>query len=279
MRQIGAVKAESFGVMQGRLSPITRHGYQAFPVDTWAQEFRLAQERSLDHIEWVVDSHTLSSNPLLLKPSTIAAVSEETNVSVVSVCADCFMTQPLDAKTAASRDMFERLLVGMQEIRATHLILPCVDEASVLSAANLNRLYSSLEYALEQTQSTKVEICLEVDLHPEAVRELIENFPSNNLSVNYDIGNSASLGYDPKEEFDAYGDHISVLHVKDRLINGPSVPLGSGSADFSLIASLLISSDFKGVITMQSFRDKAGLAIFDHQREALEKLFTPVLGI
>ena len=244
----------------------------------WAQEFQLAQDRSLDHIEWVVDSSTLSKNPLLLNPSSIAAVSDKTNISVVSVCADCFMTQPLDSKTAASRDMFERLLVGMQEIRATHLILPCVDGASVQLPANFNRLYSSLEYALERSQNTNIELCLEVDLEPRGVRDLIDNFLSRNLGINYDIGNSASLGYDPQEELDAYGDHISVLHVKDRLINGPSVPLGSGSADFSLIASLLISNDFKGVITMQSFRDRDGLAIFDNQREALNTLFTPVLG-
>ena len=37
------------------------------------------------------------------------------------------------------------------------------------------------------------------------------------VKVNYDIGNSASLGYDPREEFAAYGDRVGSVHIKDRV--------------------------------------------------------------
>ena len=43
------------------------------------------------------------------------------------------------------------------------------------------------------------------------------------VKVNYDTGNSASLGYDIKEEFAEYGNLISDIHIKDRLVNAGSV--------------------------------------------------------
>ena len=42
------------------------------------------------------------------------------------------------------------------------------------------------------------------------------------MTVNYDTGNSAALGYDPDEEFKSYGHKITDLHIKDRLLGtGP----------------------------------------------------------
>ena len=37
------------------------------------------------------------------------------------------------------------------------------------------------------------------------------------IKVNYDSGNSASLGYDPTDEFAAYGERVGSVHIKDRV--------------------------------------------------------------
>ena len=55
---------------------------------------------------------------------------------------------------------------------------------------------------------------------------------SKNVTVNYDTGNSASLGFDPVEEFKSYGHKITDLHIKDRLLGDASVPLGTETQIF-----------------------------------------------
>ena len=64
------------------------------------------------------------------------------------------------------------------------------------------------------------------------VRSTLNCQKKTNITVNYDIGNSAALGYDPIEELDSYGDKISDIHIKDRTLNGGPVVLGEGDADF-----------------------------------------------
>ena len=61
----------------------------------------------------------------------------------------------------------------------------------------------------------------------------------DHIKANYDIGNSASLGYDPIVELNAYGHKILNVHVKDRKLKGTTVPLGSGDANIKLVFSKL----------------------------------------
>ena len=49
------------------------------------------------------------------------------------------------------------------------------------------------------------------------------------IKINYDIGNSAAQGYNVIEELDTYGNRISDIHIKDRILNGGPVILGNGN--------------------------------------------------
>ena len=46
---------------------------------------------------------------------------------------------------------------------------------------------------------------------------MLNALPHPVIKVNYDSGNSASLGYSVTEEFAAYGNRIGSIHIKDRL--------------------------------------------------------------
>ena len=67
------------------------------------------------------------------------------------------------------------------------------------------------------------------------------------------------------EEFNAYGEKITDLHIKDRLFGGGSVPLGSGNVNFSKIFEFLFKNNYKGIIIFQAFRDDEGIEIFKKQ--------------
>ena len=92
--------------------------------------------------------------------------------------------------------------------------------------------------------------------------------------MNYDIGNSASLGYIPAEELSAYGERISDVHVKDRAFGGGSVILGKGSANIPEFFELLTQQqeEFDKAITGQQDARTTLDNIAEFQQELLEEV-------
>jgi hexulose-6-phosphate isomerase len=78
------------------------------------------------------------------------------------------------------------------------------------------------------------------------------------LKVNYDSGNSASLGYSVVEEFAAYGDRIGSVHIKDRVRDGGTVPLGQGDADFPALFAELKRLGYANNFVLQVARGLPG---------------------
>jgi hexulose-6-phosphate isomerase len=110
-----------------------------------------------------------------------------------------------------------------------------------------------------------LKISLETDLPPINFQELLENIGLDHIQANYDIGNSASLGFDPKEELEAYGLKILNVHVKDRKLGGTTVPLGTGSADIKKVFRKLNEIGYSGGITIQAARGENDICIAKEQ--------------
>lgn len=262
----------SLGVMQGRLGPMSFGAYQAFPSTSWRQEFDEASKRQLGHIEWVVDTQSLEHNPLLHDPNAIIQAVRDTNVQVLSVCADFLMDTPLTRASQDSWKIFDQVVRGLNLIGATHIIIPCVDHASVRDEDARRDLQSAVHCLYNRYGNDRINLALETDLDAGSFASLLADTDHAFIGVNYDIGNSASLGYSPAEEFDAYGDRITLVHVKDRRFRGGSVPLGTGNADLAFVMRLLSQNEFVGPVTLQCFRDKEGLSVFDEQLAYLNRL-------
>ena len=255
----------SFGVMQGRLSPQFDRGYQVFPWETWQEEFDFAADRGLEHIEWVLDSWRVVENPITAATTTVRKRIDDSGVRVVSVCADYLMDSPLDVDDNTPWVVLRSLIEAMQEVGAEWLVLPCVDHASLRESSSLNRFKRAIEPLAGTLAGTSIQVSLECDLGPIQLGELLHGLDPKVFGVNYDMGNSASLGYVVDEEFDSYGQRISVVHGKDRHLHGGSVPLGQGDADIPRAIERLLELDFTGPVTMQAFRDSDGIAALDRQ--------------
>jgi L-ribulose-5-phosphate 3-epimerase len=255
----------SFGIMQGRLSTQTAHGYQAFPWATWHAEFDLAAQRGLEHIEWVLDTWHLEENPILDKTSAVIERVSETGVKVVSVCADYLMDRPLDVTDPGSWFVLSQLVDAMQRLGAVWLVVPCVDQSSLRTPGSLERFRRVANLLADELSGANIRVSLESDLDPASLALLLTELDSEVFGVNYDIGNSAYLGYSHAEEFDAYGDRISLVHIKDRVFEGGSVTLGHGDADIPGVMERLRQMNFSGPVTMQAFRDLEGIEVLDAQ--------------
>jgi L-ribulose-5-phosphate 3-epimerase len=259
------------GVMQGRLLPKYQNRYQAHPIGYWQKEFEIAKELKLDFIEFIFDYNDAEQNPLLIRSGIkeITSLSKLNDVEVRTICADYFMEAPLHSynqKIATkSQQILQNLVRNSKRIGVTDIIIPCVDQASIIDKKASDRFVRGLTPLLKTAEELNINFALETDLSPQSFSNLLDRFQSENISVNYDIGNSASLGYNPSEEFDAYGHKITDIHIKDRKFKGGSVILGQGDADFNLIFNELRKINYQGIYIMQAFRDDEGIQIFKKQ--------------
>ena len=92
----------------------------------------------------------------------------------------------------------------------------------------------------------------------------MDNLNQKYFGVNYDIGNSAALGFDPTEEFVAYGNRIMNVHVKDRPLGGTTVPLGEGDANLALVFQLLNDYSYEGNYILQAARSGNEISLAKH---------------
>jgi len=265
------------GVMQGRLVPKYQGRYQAFPIGMWQDEFKVAQECGLDLIEFILDFNDAEENPLLKSGGVdeILATSQETSVSVKTICADYFMEAPLhssDGKLAEeSFKILERLLEAAKVLKITDIVIPCVDQSSLKTEEVVNRFIKQIIKIIPTIEKQNINLSLETDLPPKPFIQLLERLNSKNITVNYDIGNSAALGFDSDEELEVYGDRITDIHIKDRVLDGGPVALGEGNADFTKFFNKLKKFNYQGPFIMQVYRDNEGVEIFKKQLSWIKK--------
>ena len=257
--------------MQGRLLPKFQGRYQAHPVGYWENEFHVAKELKLDCIEFILDFNDAEKNPLLKKGGVdeILSIINKTGISVKTVCADLFMEAPLHSEDKVesrhSQKIMKRLLDNVAELGVTDVVVPCVDQSSLANQQAVNRFVKQLMPCVQVAEKKAINISLETDLPPRTFLELLDRFDSEHVTVNYDIGNSAALGYDSDEEFEAYGNRITDVHIKDRELSGGPVILGGGVADFDTVFSKLSEFNYQGPFIMQAYRDEEGVEVFREQ--------------
>ena len=257
--------------MQGRLVPKYKGRFQAHPVGYWQDEFPLAAELGLNCIEFIFDHNDYKTNPLLTDHGRkqIRTICEQTGIRVLSICADYFMEAPLHSEnkkiTLQSLDVLNNLLKAARDLNIKDIVIPCVDQSSIREEHLRNRFTEVLLSIIPKAEQYEVNLSLETDLDPVQFEKLLTALDSPHVTVNYDIGNSAALGYNYTDELGAYGERISDIHIKDRELGGSSVILGSGNADFPGFFEYLKRFNYQGPFIMQAYRDNEGLDIFKKQ--------------
>jgi len=249
------------GFIQGRLSPITNSRIQQFPWDNWQNEFTIASNNDLDLIEWTIDTFNFYSNPLINfnQWEEINTIASKNNILIPSVTCDYFMENPpWKSDIGLIKEGIIAIIQGMKNISAKILVVPLVDNSSLLDSSNADTVKIFFTDLIPVMIQYNVQIAFECDLNPEDLSYFINEFDKNYFGINYDIGNSASLGFDPNKEFEAYGSRITNVHVKDRKLNGPTIPLGEGDADFHRIFGLLHQVNYQGNFILQTARSEEG---------------------
>jgi hexulose-6-phosphate isomerase len=250
--------------MQGRLGPPTDGRFQCFPRDGWRDEFERAARAGLGSIEWIYDVHGADVNPLATSTGVaeIRGLAERHSVAIRSLCADYFMDRPLLRTDATGRHELLTTLAWLidrcRDAGIGHIVLPFVDASRIETEDEAALVVGMLRPALEVAERASVELHLETSLPPRQFAELLQRLPHRMLRANYDSGNSASLGYAPRDEFDAYGPRIGSIHIKDRVRGGGTVPLGTGNADFPALFESIAGVGYRGDFILQVARGEPG---------------------
>jgi L-ribulose-5-phosphate 3-epimerase len=254
----------AIGIMQGRLVPPIDGRIQSFPRERWRDEFALAAAAGLDAIEWIYDLQGADINPIATDDglAEMKRLSTQSRVMVRSLCADYFMERPL--LRSSSQEIEERtgtlvwLLGRCATAGVSRLVLPFVDASRMDSDAEIDRVVEVLGRMLPDVESTGVELHLETSLGPSRFGDMLARLPHPMVKVNYDAGNSASLGYHPVEEFAVYGARVGSVHIKDRAYGGSTVPLGSGDTHFDALFDVLGEAAYQGDFVLQVARGQSG---------------------
>jgi L-ribulose-5-phosphate 3-epimerase len=255
---------ERIGFMQGRLSAMVDGKIQAFPWSDWREEFPRAKALGLTRMEWTIDQDRLRDNPLATGTGQkeILDLARQNAVRISSLTGDCFMQAPFwkaggDAQKALVADL-DLVLASSSTLGAEFVVIPLVDNGKIEKPEQEQALLAVLLERSASLSGQGVKIVFESDLPPAALAQFIEKLPAEVFGINYDIGNSASLGYDCTEEIAAYAPRILNVHVKDRLRGGTTVPLGTGAAELGKAIGLIERSGYAGQYILQTARAADG---------------------
>ncbi len=261
-------KMRSFGIMQGRLTPSNGRGIQFFPFDNWKKEFEIGKQIGLNEIEWIFDYDNYIENPILSKNgiSEIKECIRNEEIKVKSVCFDYFMRRPFYKTKAEDRlayrqenvEFVKRVVDGMNQIGATILEVPMVDDSSIQTPEERRLMVDFLQEVLSIAEDCGIYIGCETDMPVGVFREFLDEINHPRIKANYDSGNSSGLGYNHWDELHNLAEYVANVHIKDRVFHGTTVALGTGSANFEDVFSSLKDIDYRGSIILQAARSEDG---------------------
>jgi hexulose-6-phosphate isomerase len=250
--------------MQGRLSKVINGVIQEFPWESWRDEFMIADEIGIHTMEWTLDQKDLYLNPLMSKDGQeeILRLIDKWSICIPSLTGDCFMQHPFWKVQGKKQEQllldFKNILQACGALNIGIIVIPLVDNGSLENMSQENELIQILEEYLPLIKKMNLRIAFESDFPAEELSRFISRLELDVFGINYDIGNSAALGYMPDNEFLHYGNRIINVHVKDRPFGMTTVPLGLGDANFDKVFKNLANHNYKGNYILQTARDTNG---------------------
>ena len=233
---------------------------QAFPWDSWEQEFYSAREVGLDMIDWLVTADNFYENPLLTAEGVkrIKVLMSETGMGIDSACAHYFVEYSLlrcsNSELKERLDILELLLTRLNQVGIKYLEIPLFEKSDIKDETDLKQMVQIIKPILHKAHKLGITVAFETSLRAEMVRTFLSALEHPAARATYDMGNSAELGYNPEEELETYGELIATVHIKDKVLNGETVSLGQGDTNFPTCFSILKTLNYTGPYILEVAR-------------------------
>ena len=205
----------SYSFIQGRFSSEVASKFQHFPIHNWENEFSLAKKLNFDSVEWIVtDFSNPIFNPLFSK--VIKKILLKNKIKISSISMDLIMDNPLHKLTKAeSLWLASKLNDAVIFFKVKRVSIPIEERCRYnnkieksLALKNLHLIYSKL--------NTKCRICIETDMSPKSLINILKMKKLNNLGILLDLGNTRAHGFNIEDYFKYFPEKIYSIHVKYR---------------------------------------------------------------
>ena len=246
------------GIMQGRIYREPFRPLQSFPWETWEQEFFRARALGFDCLEWLFDREAWERNPIWTEAGRrrLRELIRGTGVAVPTLCAHYFidgsLLSPREPARTATLEIMTALIGHAASVGVRVLVVPLLEEAGLDTPARRRLARQSLRACLPALESAGVSLALETDLPGPEMAAFLEEVGHPGVGVCFDTGNAAALGYNPGAEVRQLKPWLAEVHIKDRLYQGPSVPLGEGAVDFAAFFPVLADLGYEGPIILET---------------------------
>jgi L-ribulose-5-phosphate 3-epimerase len=245
------------GIMQGRLSP-ARARLQSFPWESWQAEFDRARFHGFDLIEWVFDAVRYEENPIWTEAG-LAHIRERTRssgVSVETICADYFVQHPLLRAAEPERDhhieVLNALVTRASQLGARVVVIPMLEVGEIQDVKEEVLLLECLNRPLTLARAVGVMLAVESNMPADRYLQLITQAGDPALGICFDTGNRTAFGADIVADIGRLAPYVCGVHIKDRPLNGPNVPLGEGAVPFDTFFSRLAGSGYSGPLILET---------------------------
>lgn len=266
------------GIIQGRLSARPYPKLQEFPCGSWEQEFYHAKKIGYDFIEWIFEEKQYKDNPIWTANGRkqVRKHIMETQVPVLSVCADYFLEKPFFRRKGYSLEqnisILKELIKKTKEIGGDVILLPVLEKAEIRCKEDEETLKEAICAVIPTLEEYEVKLGLETELRIDKYFELVSQFCSNYIGAYYDAGNCAFCGHDMKYDMEILSEHVISIHVKDRKKKGKSVFLGTGDTNFAEGIPYLMKNGYKGNFVMQTYFEDNYLDEAENNLKYIKKL-------
>ena len=248
------------GFMQGRLvNSEKKNVIQYFPNKNWKKEVKLAKKNKFKLIEWTINYENIKKNPFYLGSKTLKKTFnflKENKINVNSVTCDFIMQKPFFLKkNKKTIEDLKKIIINSQPYGVKYFIVPLVDQSSLKKNLKYEKKIIESLINLKKILNKNSKILFELDCSYLKVIKFITKFHSKKFGINYDTGNSASLGFSFVDE-KKYFKFVYNIHIKDRKKYGSTVRLGYGDFNFKYFFKYLMKKKYNGNLILQTARSK-----------------------
>ena len=252
---------QRIGVMQGRLSPRPANRLQAFPHQSWPEEFARAKRVGFSYLEWIYEAERAEENPIANSAgrAAIRACAAASGLSVGSVCADYFMVHRLAGGSARERAVHATALAELvrwtRELGATRILLPLLETSALQTPEQLREASESIRSVCPALEAYDVTLGLEMEIPGPDYAAVIRGIAHPRVRAYYDTGNSTAQGLDIATDILPLLPLLEAVHLKDRVIGGSSQAFGCGAANFAGFFAVLAAAGYAGDFLTQHYFD------------------------
>ena len=247
-------KKNKFGIIQGRLSKPPGNELQWFPIDTWKDEFSLANKLGISFIEFFSERDFNPSNPIWSDEgrNEIIEYTTKSGVEIYSSCTDYVINNSLLSDYVAEH-IYD--FIDASSILGCKLVVLPLFGKSEINSSNLLDFKKIIQEFSDFAHHKNVLIGIEAALSPlEYIHFLEEIDLKDRVRCVFDTGNRALVSKNIAKEIEILKDWICHVHIKDKNDKDQNVVLGTGLVNFREVFNSLCKINYLGPLVFETDR-------------------------